>query len=101
MFAPVTVEMFSAPIVWPAAPQLAVTSISSKFRSGASDDVIAFTNDVTCGLIISCAITRPAVVYGVTTRSAPASLSLRSASSLDPRAITIRSGRRDLTESVM
>ena len=81
------------------APQLAVTRISSKL--GPPDDVIAFRKDATCGLIIICAITRPAVVYGVTTRSAPASFSFRSASSLDPRAITFRSGRRDFAESVM
>ena len=52
------------------------TSISSKLISGWSLDVRLFRNDATCGLIISCAITRPAVAYGVTTRSAPASLQL-------------------------
>src|SRR4051794_23016303 len=72
-----------------------------QLRAGCSDVVIALTNDVTCGRIISCAITRPAVVYGVTTRSAPASFSFRSASSLEPRAITVSSGRRDFTDSVM
>ena len=47
------------------------TSICSKRRSGPSWVVTTLRKDATCGFSTRFAITRPAVEYGITTRSAP------------------------------
>ena len=62
-------------------------------RSGPAAVVTASRNAVTCGFRTRLAIVRPAAVYGMTTRSAPASLSFFSASSSEARATIWMSGR--------
>ena len=88
-------------IVLPALAHEGSTSIDAMWRSGPAAVVTASRNAVTWGLRTRLAIVRPAAVYGMTTRSAPASLSFFSASSSDARATIWMFGRTERAESVM
>ena len=101
MIAPVSCRMRRSRIERPATPQELLTSISASWRSGPVDVVTVSMNVVTCGLSTRFARTLPAVAYGSTTRSAPASSSFFSASSSDARATIVRSGCEERADSAM
>src|SRR5919206_525984 len=99
--APVSRRMSTSRMERPACPHVFVTSISSNRRSPPAAVVTTSMKAVTCGLRTRLAITRPAAVYGWTTRSAPASCSFLPASSFDARATIRRSGFAARADSVM
>ena len=93
MIAPVSWRTRSSRIVRPAAGHVSCTSICAMWRSGPAAVVTVSRNAVTCGRSTRFAICGPAAVYGMTTRSAPASCSFFFASSSEARATICRSGR--------
>ena len=101
MIAPVSCRTRMSRIVLPACRQVRCTSISAMCRSGPVAVVTASRKAVTCGRSTRFAIVRPAVVYGSTTRSAPASISFFAASSSLARATICRSGRAECADSTM
>ena len=101
MIAPVRSRTRSFLIELPAASQLAGISISSSWMSAPPAIETTSRNAATCGFAIRFAICSPAEEYGWTTRSAPASFSLRAPESSEPRATTKSSGAIAFAESVM
>ena len=96
--APVSWRMRSSRIVRPAAAHVRRISISASWRSGPAAVVTASRKAVTCGLSTRFAMTWPAVLYGSTTRFAPARISFCSESARDARATIVRSGRAERAE---
>ena len=95
MIAPVSWRTRSSRIVLPACGHGRRDLDLRELEVAAGAVVTTSRNAATCGLSTRFAIVRPALAYGGTTRSAPASRSFFSASSSDARATIVRSGRAD------
>ena len=99
--APVSCRIRRSRIVLPGGRAGRRTSISASWRSGPVAVVTTSRKAVTCGFSTRFAITWPAVEYGSTTRSAPASFSFRSADSVEARATIDRPAFAARAVSVM
>ena len=99
--APVSWRMRSSRIVWPAAAHVSAHLDLRELEVGPVAVVTASRNAVTCGLSTRFAITCPAVVYGRTTRSAPASTQLLLGVSVRGARDDRQVGRADRAERTM